>query len=168
MNVERLRHLLHYDPLTGYFTRLVSSGKALAGKRAGSLYALGYIYICIDGVRYGAHRLAWLHYHGVMPPEQIDHINGQRADNRICNLRLASHAENNRNRPIKPSNRSGFKGVRLTAHGMWNARIMVDRRNIHIGNYHTIEEARTAYDAAALIHHGEFASPNITIPESKK
>lgn len=168
MNAERLRHLLDYDPITGNFTRRVTSGKARAGKPAGSLYALGYVYICVDGVRRGAHRLAWLHYHGVMPPEQVDHINGKKDDNRISNLRLATHAQNNRNRPAQANNTSGFKGVRQTAHGTWNARITVDHQEIHIGNYQTIEEARAAYDAAALMHHGDFASPNLKTQENAK
>lgn len=92
-----------------------------------------------------------------------DHISGDKLDNRRSNLRKCTAKENARNTRLAKNNTSGFKGVRLTAHGMWNARIMVDRRNVHIGNYHTIEEARAAYDAAALIHHGDFASTNDTL-----
>lgn len=101
--------------------------------------------------------------YGLEKAGATDHANGDKLDNRRGNLRKCTARENSRNTRLAKNNTSGFKGVRKTAHGMWNARIMVDRKNVHIGNYHTIEEATAAYDAAALIHHGKFASPNSSL-----
>src|SRR5690606_5927947 len=95
LTAARLRELLHYDPETGIFIWLPKPQSAFsksrhhkaaytryAGKVAGSLKKRGYCYIKIDGVMYGAHRLAWLYVHGCWPLNQIDHMNRQRADNR--------------------------------------------------------------------------------------
>jgi hypothetical protein len=91
LTAERLRKRLRYDAETGLFTRRVGSGHAHAGDMAGSVHSTGYVRICIDGGRYTAHRLAWLYVHGVWPSGQIDHINRNRSDNRIANLRERRH-----------------------------------------------------------------------------
>jgi hypothetical protein len=88
---ERLRERLRYDGGTGVFTRRVGSGHARAGEIAGSVHSTGYVRIGIDGGKYTAHRLAWLYVHGVWPSDQIDHINRNRSDNRIANLRERRH-----------------------------------------------------------------------------
>lgn len=92
-----------------------------------------------------------------------DHIDGDRLNNRLSNLRKCSNAENCRNTTLSKNNTSGKKGVRKTSHGRWQARITVDRKEIHIGNYATPGEASAAYDAAALMLHGEFARTNTTL-----
>ena len=87
---ERVRATFDYDPDTGIFTRLVEarSGRggghlsASIGDVAGHQRRDGYIAIKIDRIAYKAHRLAWLHVHGEWPPNEIDHINGDRGDNR--------------------------------------------------------------------------------------
>ena len=91
LTAERLRERLHYDAGTGVFTRRVGSGHARTGEMAGSVHSTGYVRISIDGGKYTAHCLAWLYVHGVWPPDQIDHINGNRSDNRIANLRERRH-----------------------------------------------------------------------------
>lgn len=90
-----------------------------------------------------------------------DHVNRDRTDNRRANLRKCDAAENSRNTTLAKNNTSGFKGVRRTAEGRWKARITHNRKEIHIGHFDTKEEAAAAYDAAALILHMEFASPNM-------
>ena len=88
-----------------------------------------------------------------------DHINGNKRDNRRQNLRACSQKENSRNTAPKKA-RSGVKGVSSTPHGKWRARIMVDRREINLGRFVTIDEAKAAYDKAAIKHFGEFARLN--------
>lgn len=103
----------------------------------------GYVRACVDGVLYYAHRLAWLHHHGEWPAEQLDHINGDRQDNRIANLRLASQLENHQNRKLQRNNVSGHPGVYFEK-GRWRARIKVQQKYRHLGTFDTFEEARAA------------------------
>lgn len=154
----RLKELLSYDPQTGVFTRRVRAAAAHAGTRAGSLRKCdGYWKLCIDDGHYLAHRVAWFYVHGVWPAHTIDHVNGNRLDNRLCNLREATRAENNRNLPRRANNTSGFKGVsKQTNNDTWMAYINVDGRHIHLGTYSTKEQAHAAYRAGSQKYHGSF------------
>jgi hypothetical protein len=92
---QRLHELLHYDPSTGAFTwRVAPNRRIIAGSVAGVTETNGYRRIRIDGRQYGAHRLAWLYMHGEFPPNDIDHINRTRDDNRSTNLRAVTRKEN--------------------------------------------------------------------------
>lgn len=158
MNAERLRHLLDYDPDTGIFTNRTWRGRASVGAKAGCLNALGYFRICLDYVDYAAHRLAWLHVHGVLPESQIDHINGDRADNRLSNLRLADNAENNRNRPLQKNNTSGFKGVSYDKRRkLWEAAVTKNGVKVTAGYHATAELAYEATIGLREELHGDFA-----------
>jgi len=91
--------------------------------------------------------------------KRVDHINGDCLDNRKENLRLATHAENLRNRPKSRNNSTGYKGV----HRMrtkWRTQITIDGKKQHLGSFINKEDAARAYDAAARISHGEFARLN--------
>lgn len=89
----------------------------------------------------------------------IDHINGNKLDNRRKNLRLCSRRENLRNQKMHKDNRSGYKGV--TYHqNMWRARICVNYKRIELGCYKKIEDAVKAYNEAAIKYHGKFARLN--------
>lgn len=155
LTAERLRELLHYDPETGLFTRRVNRqgrwGKA--GTIAGHINPHGYRVIWI-GANYAAHRLAWLYVHDAWPEGQIDHINRVRSDNRIANLRSVAPSENIQNRGRHGNNASGFKGVfRKKGGRRWTAQITVNRRQLHLGNFESAEEAHAAYcKAAAELH----------------
>ena len=89
---------------------------------------------------------------------QVDHINGDKLDNRMSNLRIATHSQNAQNAAVRKDNTSGFKGVNFhKSVGKWHARIRCDGVRYFLGLYGTAEEASVAYQAAALIHHGEYA-----------
>ena len=90
----------------------------------------------------------------------VDHRTGDKLDCRRSNLRMATRAGNAQNTRLAKNNSTGFKGIRLTSHGKWNARITVNHKEKHVGNYGTREEAAAAYDIAAMEYHGEFASTN--------
>ena len=82
MDQIRLMYLMHYDPETGLFTRLTSNRKDRIGVTPGARNTNGHVQIRVDGVLYMAHRLAWLYVHGSFPQKQLDHINGDKTDNR--------------------------------------------------------------------------------------
>lgn len=137
LSAERLRQSLTYNPDTGVFVR--------HGNCVGALNkALGYIVISLNGVNYLAHRLAWLYVHGEWP-EITDHVNGDRTDNRLANLRSAGSNVNNQNRrAASKRSKSGVLGV-CWDRGRWVAHIMADRKRKNLGRYKTIDEAQSAY-----------------------
>lgn len=159
LTAERVKQLLDYDPATGSFTwRENRGGTARRGGRAGSINVLGYVDIGVSGRRCLGHRLAWLYVHGAWPPHEIDHINGNPADNRIANLRLATRTQNVRNTRRRHDNSSGVKGVYWIARcGKWRADIRVAGKGKHLGYFNRIEDAAAAYERAAAKHFGEFA-----------
>jgi hypothetical protein len=163
LTAERLRELLDYEPETGVFRWAVDRGpgRPRVGDAAGSADATkdGRIIIKIAGRKHKAHRLAWLSVTGAWPVGEIDHRDGNPANNAWANLREATRAENARNSKRPAHNRSGFKGVRPKPNGRWEAFITKDSRWITLGRFPTAEEAHAAYVAAAHEHHGEFARP---------
>lgn len=107
---ERLKELLHYEEETGNFIWKQNRGRyCCKGKIAGCISFDKYIQIKLDNKKYFAHRLAWMWFHGAMPENEIDHINNNRQDNRICNLRAATHAENVQN--LKAANKKSSHGL---------------------------------------------------------
>lgn len=155
VDVEALRSILSYDPQTGLFTWIKQVGtQGIIGRVAGSSITKGYRSIKIAGVRYMAHRLAWLYVHGIWPADQIDHINGCTSDNRMANLREANSVENQQNRAINTNNVSGYPGVCWNIHRRkWQADIRIGARRIYLGLFATAEAAGAAYDSAKAIHH---------------
>ena len=144
----RLLEVLDYDPLTGIFTWKVNTGKKQsAGKQAGTVDPKGYIAIGIDDGKFRGHRLAWFYVYGVWPSKNIDHENGQHADNRFKNLRDITQRGNVHNQhKVRSDSKSGIKGVRFKEDkGKFQARIKIDGVEQHIGYYDTAEEAHQAY-----------------------
>jgi len=158
---KRTLELLNYDPETGVFTWKVRRGCRPAGAEAGTLNHNGYIVITIDRKLHYAHRLAFLVSHGYFP-EQVDHINLGRSDNRISNLRPATNQENQRNRDRRSNNTSGHKGVCWNKHnGKWQAQAQdANGKYKYLGLFTTVESASAAYDAYARNLHGEFYRQN--------
>jgi hypothetical protein len=107
----------------------------------------GYIRIMVNSKRYKASRLAWLLFYGKEPQNLIDHINGIRSDNRICNLRDVTNSENCQNQlKAKRTSTSGFLGVKKrNRYDKWWATISKNGIEYYLGDYNTPEEAHNAY-----------------------
>lgn len=158
LTVGLLRSVLSYNADTGEFRWLVSRGKRKAGDIAGKHACNGYWRIKLFGKEYPARRLAWFFFYVEWPDGQVDHINLDKVDNRIANLRQATVAENQHNKHHQSNNTSGFKGVsKLKRTGRWRSEIMVDGRKHYLGSFATAEEAADAYAVAATRLHAEFA-----------
>jgi len=158
MNADELRATLNYDHLTGLFTWAVrrKGGRGI-GKKAGFIMSHGYVGICIGGRDYTAHRLAWLHVHGVWPTANIDHINGNRSDNRIANLRDVNQSVNMQNvYAPKSNNKSGYRGVSWhKQRNKFTARIKVDGKYRSLGLHDSAEAAAAAYmKSKRALHEG--------------
>lgn len=154
---ERLREIYSFSEETGIFLRIGGRRppKKSIGRPAGSRAANGYIYLYVDGKKYLAHRLAWYWVKGQWPENDIDHINGDRTDNRIANLRDVLHQINTQNwRRPKPNNASGFLGVsRVRKNGKWLACIKLNGRSTSLGYFDTPEGAHEAYLKAKRANH---------------
>jgi len=153
-----LKRLLHYDPSTGLFTRLVQTTPAVkVGDIAGGLNAHGYIQISVLNVAFLAHRLAWFYMTGAWPVADIDHISGVRDDNRWCNLRTATRTENLRNTATRADNTSGHKGVGWSNKtNQWRAYIQINGKTKSLGHFDEKQDAILARQTAEKLHFGEF------------
>ena len=160
-NPSYVRSLLKYDPLTGNLIwRVTKSATAPAGSIAGSVNAKGHVNIQIDKRMYSAHQLVFLIHHGVIPDE-IDHRNGIKTDNRIDNLRPCTSSQNKGNIGLLRNNRSGYKGVSLnTRSNKWHAQIKINGKQTYLGRFDDPADATRAYNTAAIEHFGEFAYLN--------
>ena len=162
IDIELMREKLLYDPDTGIFTwkeRKMSRGcrRDLFGKVAGSFDKKGYIVLGINGF-FKAHRVAWAMFHGVDPEVEVDHINGDKSDNRIANLRLASTQQNCSNKGKNKNNTSGYKGVTFNKNiGKFQAKIKHNWKDIHVGFFKTAYEAHLAYSKKFFELNGEFS-----------
>ncbi|MBT0780540.1 HNH endonuclease [Paracoccus sp. pheM1] len=176
-----LRQLLRYDAQTGklfwrqrgseWFKQSPRRSRQHACANWNSRYAGseaftamgddGYLRGRVLGTAYLAHRVIWALETGEWPQEQIDHSNGDRADNRRENLREATPSENTRNRSVQSNSKSGVKGVSWEKRrGKWRSTIKLHGKQTHLGQFDTIEAARAAYDAAVYDVHGKFARSN--------
>lgn len=147
LTVELARQLLAYSEDTGVLSwRVNRQGHARAGDAAGCVNrTTGYVEIGIGGLRHQAHRIAWLISHGAMPAGQIDHIDGNRGNNRLANLRDVSPAENRQNlRRAHQDNRTGLLGVRANGK-RFSAQIQVAGTPHYLGTFDTPEQAHAAY-----------------------
>ena len=145
---KELAQILHYHPKTGLFTRLTKTSNCISvGSIAGCLDVKGYLRIMVSCVRYKAHRLAWLAAYGKFPKDQIDHINHDRADNRIINLREATASENSKNQTLAKNSTSGVSGV-FPHRNKWQASISSNCKRIHLGTFADKFEAICARKSA--------------------
>jgi hypothetical protein len=143
---DHLKHLLTYDAETGVFTWNKATGRAPAGAVAGWYDQDGYVQIRVCGKAYRAHRLAWLYVYGYLPTLDIDHVNGNPADNRISKLRETDRAGNLQNifKPQSLKKNTTSRGVRQRGDG-YSARIKVNGLVTNLGVFPTEKEAAKAY-----------------------
>lgn len=169
-DVERLNELLLYCPESGNLTwkdRLATSfhdiplesaykaakhwASRFSGKQAGSRRKDGYVMICIDGVNHMAHRIVWKITNG-HDPVYIDHIDGDKGNNRITNIRDVSHVVNMKNKSLYKSNKSGVPGVEFHKRDcVWVAKIGVDGSQVQLGAFETASEAIAARIAGEVM-----------------
>jgi len=156
---QYLKDLFNYDSDTGIFTwKVKRKGTRGVGSQAGYKEKTGYITIRIDGINYAAHRLAWAYEHGYWPSLDLDHIDCNRSNNRLSNLREATRSQNTCNTKISSNNTSGIKGVMWHKRNKkWCATIMLNQKAKWLGYFDNIEEAQHAVEAARSELHGEFA-----------
>lgn len=151
-HAELLR-VLHYEQDTGWFIWMEKVGKSIPGTVAGYEHSRGYRALWIAGVQYLAHRLAVFYMTGVWPAEDVDHINGDRSDNRWRNLRTASRSVNMQNqRRARSDNTTGFLGV-VPNRARFSAQIRVNGVTKCLGTFDTPEEAHASYMAAKIVMH---------------
>ncbi len=156
---EELHRLMTYHPDAGVLVwNVTRGGGCRVGTLAGSIDTDGYLNADINGIRYPVAVLVWYWWHGEWPSTIVDHKNLDRLDNRILNLRLATRSQNNANRRVRRDSESGIKGVSFhKQRKKWMARIKKDSKYRHLGLFNTPEEAKMAYDLAAVKCHGAFA-----------
>jgi len=162
MTQSRLKELFRYDKNSGLFYWIKrTSNRIKVGDIAGNLSADGYIEIRLDKKLYKAHRLAWLYVYGALPMLNIDHINHNKTDNRIENLRDVTFQKNSQNTKMHKDNKSGKMGVHYSKRdNVWIAYISIKGKRKHLGSSkdkHTAIELRNCAEKKYCFHnnHGK-------------
>lgn len=142
---------LSYNRKTGLFTWLANGTRGVKkGDVAGYKMQDGYVRLSVGGKTMLAHRVAWMFVHGDFPVGHLDHINRDKADNRISNLRDATSQQNAQNRNKSIRNTSGYKGVVWHKRDKrWQTSITVEGTRLHLGLHDTAEKAYAAYVKAS-------------------
>jgi hypothetical protein len=163
VKLSKFHKVFKYDPKSGIITWRISQkySKVKVGQEAGYTTVQGYIHIEFDGKTYKAHRLAWFLFFGKWPTGILDHIDRNKANNAIDNLREATLAQNTWNSKHRKDNKSGFRGVTYSASGQnWKATVGTGEKGRYkqryLGVFQTKEEASAAYEKAAREIAGEF------------
>lgn len=158
--LREARRLLRYESNGGGLYWIAAKRPCFRnkiGQLAGSSSGRGYLTVSLLGHKFGVHRIVWLMHHGSLPLSMLDHMNGDRIDNRIENLRLVTVAQNVWNR-VRAGNELGT-GVADNGHGRYVARLQLpEGAKAYLGTYDTAIEAAAAYVGASVIAHGEFAA----------
>lgn len=144
-----LLKVINYDSETGVFTWSKKRKGVVTGKQLGSCNGHGYLRITVFSKSYYAHRLAWFYVHGYFPKNQIDHINGIKSDNRICNLREATNIQNAQNK-LNPKTNSKTQILGVSWHKKakkWQAHICIYKQKKYLGLFDNIHDAEKAYKA---------------------
>lgn len=156
ISVERLRELFELKD-DGTLVRRVMCGGQKAGTVAGAKHSQGYVQVGVDGVNTYAHKIVFAMVNGFWPELDIDHIDGNRSNNRPSNLRLATRRENLTNMRNGRPNKTGYRGVCRHINGLFNARMKIGAKVMSLGYYKTSREAAEVYVLESLEHHGEFS-----------
>lgn len=157
---QDLLHILDYDKMTGIFTwKNPLSRRVKRGMVAGSSHSKGYVSIRVQGVLYFGHVLAWFYVYKVWPKTLLDHVDTDKKNNRISNLRESSHSQNAANAKVHKDSVVPLKGVRKIRQ-KYEARISVQGCQKNLGVFDNPEDAGRAYDKAAVEHFGQYALTN--------
>lgn len=152
VDIKLIKERLAYNENTG---DLIWKNGRNKNKVAGGTTKSGYLCIYLQGKMMQAHRVAWAMFYNKFPEKILDHINRNKKDNRICNLREISKSGNAQNRS-RSSNKLGVIGVNMTKEGKYFARITVNYKSLFLGVFDTKEEAGIAYKNAKINIHPFF------------
>ena len=153
VSYEQVRELLDYDDVSGNLFWVSDKRSRVKGRVAGGVDRDGYRYLVVNQRKYKSHRIIWLWYHGYYPENDIDHIDGDKTNNRIGNLRETVDFCNCRNRGLRKDNKTGVPGIHWNARlGKWAARITNLGERHHLGYFSTIREAVVQRHAAEIEH----------------
>ena len=154
-----VQKFFEYDPISGELTRRLPTSNNYAGEVVGALKNTGYLSVGFGDKEYLVHRLIWLYMKGCLP-DQVDHINHNRLDNRWCNLREVNNTDNTKNTSISRNSTTKINGVSfMKARNKYRATVMVNRKQIHLGLFEDINDAIKARKVADVqygfhINHG--------------
>jgi len=157
-DILKLRERFAYNEQTGLLTFKIAMGPNKKGSVCKHKTTLGYLSVRVDYKAFMVHRIIWALAYGEWPVDQIDHINGIRDDNRLCNLRIATNSQNQCNGKLRNDNSSGVKGVTLDKRdNKW--RILIWNKGIHHsrGYFDSVEQAKNVAEELRNSLHGEFA-----------
>ena len=161
---EKLREVFSIDPEDGLLLLRFPTKHRLAGLEAGYLNNIGYRQVMLGKKIYSVHRIAWAMYHGEHPNGEVDHINGNRSDNRKENLRLATSAQNNQNRRISSRNKTGIKcvfKVKWAKSWRWRVAVGHSRGEYCIMHFACLGRAVKHANQLRSNLHGDFANPGV-------
>lgn len=157
-DLMKFRDVFNYHPKTGVLTwKIAPKSRAKIGDVAGTKTRAGYTQVTFKGQTTMAHRIAWEIYYGEEPQGFIDHKDGNKSNNAIWNLRIASKQQNAQNAPVQTNSHTGVKGVHWCKdQNKWRATIKHNGKTIHLGRFSCMTDAKQAYDSKAKELHGEF------------
>jgi hypothetical protein len=161
--IQRLHEVFDVSFDTGAVVWKIQTARCTkVGSLAGFKKSSGHLYVQIDGKTIALHRIVWAMFNGSWPVGILDHMNENPADNRICNLRIASKSQNGANvRRPQRNNKTGYKGVSLNKQtNKYRASMTLNGKHVHIGSFSTPEEAFHAYSLASARNHGEYSPFN--------
>lgn len=154
---EYLKELFEYKNGNLYW-KISLNKKIIVGSKAGSIGKLGYLSVQINKKKYKTHRLVFLYHYGYLPKE-IDHIDNDKTNNNVDNLRQASRSDNMKNMGFHSKNKSGFKGVNWhKASNRWTVQLMVENKKKYFGIYQDLELADLVAQEARNKYHKNFAN----------
>ena len=158
----RVRELFDFNKMTGEFCRKIRTANSVSvGDRADRNGPSGYLVCAVDGVAVMAHRLAWLHVYGEWPSAvgyDIDHVDGNKKNNAIGNLRVATRSQNNINSATHKSNTSGVRGVSWCKRtGRWQAHVHIGKKAVFLGRFYDLREAAQVRVDAVKREYGAYS-----------